>query len=227
MSTDVRRRAEELFARYDEELRALVPEGAVVFDAHTHVGTDIDGFVGETGVGDLCLRPGDHMAFCLENHPRFFEVAWGAHYAGLRGKPEKRARLLDDYRAKRGPVEDEVIARPGGQTVRVGAAVAAPEPAPVVVAVCLFWGFWVIADSAQFSALVSERAPGQYVGGALALQLALGFSTTVFTLWLVPALADAASWHWALAVLAVGPAVGACAMAALMSLDRDRRVGPR
>jgi acyl-CoA synthetase (AMP-forming)/AMP-acid ligase II len=32
---------------------------------------------------DLGLRPGDHVAFCLENHPRFFSVAWGAHYAGL------------------------------------------------------------------------------------------------------------------------------------------------
>ncbi len=29
------------------------------------------------------LRPGDHVAFCLENHPRFLAVAWGAHYAGL------------------------------------------------------------------------------------------------------------------------------------------------
>ncbi len=29
------------------------------------------------------LRPGDHIAFCLENHPRYFEIAWGAHYAGL------------------------------------------------------------------------------------------------------------------------------------------------
>jgi acyl-CoA synthetase (AMP-forming)/AMP-acid ligase II len=29
------------------------------------------------------LRPGDHVAFCLENHPRFHEVAWGCHYAGL------------------------------------------------------------------------------------------------------------------------------------------------
>ena len=29
------------------------------------------------------LRPGDHVAFCLENHPRFLEVAWGCHYAGL------------------------------------------------------------------------------------------------------------------------------------------------
>ncbi len=29
------------------------------------------------------LRPGDHIAFCLENHPRYLEIAWGAHYAGL------------------------------------------------------------------------------------------------------------------------------------------------
>ncbi|MGD9792829.1 MAG: acyl-CoA synthetase [Acidimicrobiia bacterium] len=32
---------------------------------------------------DMGLRPGDHIAFCLENHSRFFEVCWGAHYAGL------------------------------------------------------------------------------------------------------------------------------------------------
>ncbi|HEX6570092.1 MAG TPA: AMP-binding protein, partial [Acidimicrobiales bacterium] len=31
----------------------------------------------------LGLQPGDHVAFCLENHPRFFALAWGAHYAGL------------------------------------------------------------------------------------------------------------------------------------------------
>jgi acyl-CoA synthetase (AMP-forming)/AMP-acid ligase II len=29
------------------------------------------------------LQPGDHVAFCMENHPRFLEVAWGCHYAGL------------------------------------------------------------------------------------------------------------------------------------------------
>ena len=29
------------------------------------------------------LMPGDHVAFCLENHPRFLAIAWGAHYAGL------------------------------------------------------------------------------------------------------------------------------------------------
>ncbi len=31
----------------------------------------------------LGLQPGDHVAFCMENHPRFLAVAWGCHYAGL------------------------------------------------------------------------------------------------------------------------------------------------
>jgi acyl-CoA synthetase (AMP-forming)/AMP-acid ligase II len=31
----------------------------------------------------LGLRPGDSIAFCLENHPRFYDVLWGAHDAGL------------------------------------------------------------------------------------------------------------------------------------------------
>jgi len=29
------------------------------------------------------LQPGDHVAFCLENHPHFLAIAWGCHYAGL------------------------------------------------------------------------------------------------------------------------------------------------
>ena len=32
---------------------------------------------------DLGLRAGDHVAFCMENHPRYLEVAWGCRYAGL------------------------------------------------------------------------------------------------------------------------------------------------
>src|SRR5262245_43786048 len=31
----------------------------------------------------LGLQPGDHVAFCLENHPRYLALAWGADYAGL------------------------------------------------------------------------------------------------------------------------------------------------
>jgi long-chain acyl-CoA synthetase len=29
------------------------------------------------------LAPGDHIAICMENHPRYLEVLWGCHYAGL------------------------------------------------------------------------------------------------------------------------------------------------
>jgi long-chain acyl-CoA synthetase len=32
---------------------------------------------------DAGLQPGDHVAFCLENHARFLPICWGAHYAGL------------------------------------------------------------------------------------------------------------------------------------------------
>jgi acyl-CoA synthetase (AMP-forming)/AMP-acid ligase II len=31
---------------------------------------------------DAGVRPGDHVAICMENHPRYLEVAWGCHYAG-------------------------------------------------------------------------------------------------------------------------------------------------
>ena len=31
----------------------------------------------------LGLRPGDHIAFCMENHPRFFEICWAAQRSGL------------------------------------------------------------------------------------------------------------------------------------------------
>ncbi|MFM2071209.1 MAG: hypothetical protein RLZZ623_1472 [Actinomycetota bacterium] len=28
------------------------------------------------------VQPGDHVAICLENHDRYFEIVWGCHYAG-------------------------------------------------------------------------------------------------------------------------------------------------
>ena len=28
------------------------------------------------------VQPGDHVAICMENHPRYLEVLWGCHYAG-------------------------------------------------------------------------------------------------------------------------------------------------
>ena len=64
-------------------------------------------------------------------------------------------------------------------------------PAWVVLAIGLVWGFTVVADSAQFSTLVTEHADQAYVGTALTMQLAVGFTLTVATIWLLPFFADA------------------------------------
>jgi MFS family permease len=108
-----------------------------------------------------------------------------------------------------------------GGTALVLAASYTVLPVALVVVLCTFWGFWVIADSAQFSAMVTETADPDYIGGALSLQLALGFVVTMLTLWLVPQLVEHFSWRVALFVLAIGPAVGILAM---VLADQRRRV---
>lgn len=90
-------------------------------------------------------------------------------------------------------------------------------PAIVVLALGLVWGFWVVADSAQFSTIVTEVVDARYVGTALTMQLAAGFTLTVFTIFLVPVVRDASSWGWAFLMLAPGPIIGAWAMRALRS----------
>jgi hypothetical protein len=72
-------------------------------------------------------------------------------------------------------------------------------PVPVVLAVGLVWGFWVVADSAQFSTIVTELDDQRYVGTAVTLQLAAGFTLTVLTIWLVPVLQGWFTWRWAFA----------------------------
>jgi MFS family permease len=92
-------------------------------------------------------------------------------------------------------------------------------PTWAVLAVGLVWGFTVVADSAQFSTLVTEHADQAYVGTALTMQLALGFTLTVATIWLLPFFADAVGWRWAFAFLAPGPALGVLAMLRLRSAE--------
>src|SRR6185436_18315089 len=60
----------------------------------------------------------------------------------------------------------------------------------VLVAVLLIWGATVIADSAQFSAAVTELAEPRYAGSVLTLQLALGFTLTIVSIRLVPIAVD-------------------------------------
>ncbi len=88
-------------------------------------------------------------------------------------------------------------------------------PTPIVLGAGLVWGFWVVADSAQFSTIVTEVTDPRYIGTALTVQLALGFVLTVFTIFLVPVIRDAHGWGWAFFMLAPGPALGGWAMRSL------------
>jgi uncharacterized protein len=70
---DALQRAQKLMAQWDEELRRELPEGADIFDAHTHLGTDIDGMVGvyedlERGMGKYGISRA--FVFCLDEPDR-------------------------------------------------------------------------------------------------------------------------------------------------------------
>jgi MFS family permease len=88
----------------------------------------------------------------------------------------------------------------------------------LLVILCLVWGFAIVADSAQFSAAVSELCRKEYTGTALTLQTSLGFLLTLVTIRLTPTLEGYFGWTWAFAFLALGPAVGIWAMYALRKL---------
>jgi MFS family permease len=97
-------------------------------------------------------------------------------------------------------------------------------PSWLVLLVGLVWGFTVVADSAQFSTMVTELADQAYVGTALTLQLAIGFTLTVATIWLIPYLESGVGWRWAFAFLAPGPALGIVAMLRLRASPEARRI---
>jgi uncharacterized protein len=66
-------RARRLVAEYDDELRRLLPAGAEIFDAHVHVGRDIDGFVAPydelmSGLRRYGVRRA--FAFCMDEPDR-------------------------------------------------------------------------------------------------------------------------------------------------------------
>lgn len=98
-------------------------------------------------------------------------------------------------------------------------------PLWVFVAVSIVWGITVIADSAQFSAIVTEIGEPSSVGTALALQLGLGFALTVVAIRIVPELATAlGGWQWTFLVLVPGPLIGVAAMLTLRGLPEATKI---
>ena len=82
------------------------------------------------------------------------------------------------------------------------------------------WGFFVIADSAQFSALVTESVPPHAVGTALTVQTSLGFLLTMVSIQLIPPLVAVVGWKWVFPILAIGPALGIAAIRRLVGVRR-------
>lgn len=78
--------------------------------------------------------------------------------------------------------------------------------------ICLIWGFAVVADSAQFSAAISELTDPRYVGTALTLQTSLGFLLTMVSIRLVPTFVNLIGWRYAFMILTAGPAAGILCM---------------
>ncbi len=109
-------------------------------------------------------------------------------------------------------------------TCSVGIGLLFGGPTWLIVVVGLVWGFTVVADSAQFSAMVTETGDQSHVGTALTMQMAIGFIVSAATIWVIPIVEELVTWRWAFSILALGPVVGIAAMLRLKGLPEAREI---
>ena len=86
------------------------------------------------------------------------------------------------------------------------------------------WGASVVADSAQFSACVTELADARYIGTALTMQTCIGFLITTASIRLMPGVVDRIGWRYAFSVLAIGPVLGIIAMLRLRQVPEAVKI---
>ncbi|MDP7240901.1 MAG: MFS transporter, partial [Dehalococcoidia bacterium] len=91
-------------------------------------------------------------------------------------------------------------------------------PLLLLAPVLFLWGLTIVADSAQFSASITELSPPEYMGTALTLQTAMGFLLTLFSIQLVPFIVQALGWPVAFILLVLGPAFGVFSVLRLRAL---------
>lgn len=89
-------------------------------------------------------------------------------------------------------------------------------PVWLVFAVVVFWGMFVIPDSAQFSALIADYSPPDIAGSIMTLQTALGFTLTIATVQSMPFAVAYLGWGPTLGLLALGPVFGIWSMSGLL-----------
>ncbi|WP_305983122.1 MFS transporter [Roseivirga thermotolerans] len=76
-----------------------------------------------------------------------------------------------------------------------------------LIALCL-WGYAVIGDSAQFSALNAQKAPTELKGTALTLAVSIGFFLTIPSIQMLQFLSTFLPVEWLLFTLFIGPLFG-------------------
>ncbi|MEH7387990.1 MFS transporter, partial [Bacillus sp. JJ1521] len=94
----------------------------------------------------------------------------------------------------------------GTITLTIGFFFGSP---PWVIAILgIIWGVSIIADSAQFSVLITEYADQRYVGSTLTVQLAIGYVLTIIVIFLVPFIESIIGWKYTFLILLPGPILG-------------------
>jgi MFS family permease len=90
--------------------------------------------------------------------------------------------------------------------------------------VAAIWGASVVADSAQFSACVTELGDPQYIGTALTIQTCVGFLLTTVSIELIPRVESRIGWRYAFVILAPGPLFGVISMLRLRALPEAKKI---
>jgi predicted TIM-barrel fold metal-dependent hydrolase len=105
-------RAQKLVASYEEELRRELPDGAEIFDAHTHLGDDIDGMRGRPDeLLRIMDRYGTSRAFMFCLHEPDCEPAFRApNDRTLAYAEQAEGRLIPFVRLDlaHGPIEEAI-----------------------------------------------------------------------------------------------------------------------
>jgi predicted MFS family arabinose efflux permease len=107
-----------------------------------------------------------------------------------------------------------IALRVSGSCAALSALVFGSHPVLLYLFVAV-WGTAVVADSAQFSALVVDYSRPEYVGTSLTVETCSGYLLTLLTIRVIPSLAAVVGWRWAFLALVPGPIFGAWAMGRL------------
>jgi len=94
----------------------------------------------------------------------------------------------------------------------------------VLLTIAAIWGASVVADSAQFSACVTELGDPQYIGTALTIQTCFGFLLTTISIELISRIEKLVGWRYAFVILAPGPLFGVLAMLRLRGLPEAEKI---